>query len=148
MTQQWINEFPCPLSDTGRKVKGFPPWRKRSLYEYKADPGAPLTFQFCDHGYVRPNKHFETDMGSIPEAAQLLIPKDLHNPSFVLHDSACIEHGLYFSASYDGVYTFCHMPSWRVHRLLRESLSAAGFTCRARLVWFAVRTFGPRWNGK
>lgn len=146
MTQQWHNPQGFTLRDTGRKVPGFPPWRKRTLYEYRADPDEPLTFQFCDHGFVRPDRHGVTDMGSVPEAAQLIVPKDLHLPSFILHDSACRENGLYFSASLDGHYVFCPMPSNRVHRLLGDTLRAAGYTKRAGLVWAFVRTFGPRWK--
>ena len=147
MKQSWHNEFPIDMADTGRKVSRFPPWRKRTLYAYTEDPDRPMTFRFSRDGFVRPAPHLETDMGSIPPLAQLAIPKDLHNPSFILHDSGCHEHGLYFSGTLYGVYTFAPMTSRRVHALLRQCLVAAGHKYRARIVWAAVRAFGPRWHG-
>ena len=135
MNQQWHNEYGFELVDTGLKVRGFPPWRKRTRYKYRVDPVQPITFQFADHGFVRPAPHGFTDLGSVPELAQLLVPKDLHNPSFIIHDSGCRNHGLYFSGTLHGVYTFAPMPSRRIHALLRECLVAAGHKYRARIVW-------------
>jgi hypothetical protein len=143
---KWFNEFPCPLYDTGKKVPGFPPWRKRTLYEYRANDDAPMTFHIQPDIYIRPDRHGFTDMGSVPEFIQLIIPKDLHNPSFVLHDSGCREHGLYFSKRYEGPYTFSPMSSRALAKLLGQGLYAAGYTIRARHVYRAVRRFGPQFD--
>ena len=40
---RWINEFNAKLVDTGRKVKGWPSYRRRTLYEYTAHPEHPAT---------------------------------------------------------------------------------------------------------
>ena len=149
MKPRWHNEFPFPVSATGRKVDGFPPWRKRELYEYTAHRSHPATFQFASKGYVRPDRHFFTDAASVPEAAQLIVPKDLHWPSFVLHDSGYLKdhnghqgHGLWFSSTLDGEYVWHPVTREEVDRLLRWSLDAAGYPHRARLVWLAVRAGG------
>jgi hypothetical protein len=134
----WHNPAGFTLRDTLRKVNGFPPWRKRTLYEYQADAQHPLTVQFAEHGFVRPDRHGFTDMGSVPEVAQLVVPKDLHLASFIIHDSGYREHGLYVSSTLDGLYTFAPLSRARVDRLLREMLRAAGYPHRARLVWAAV----------
>ena len=142
----WHNEYGFTLRDTGRKARGCPPWRKRTIYEYTADHDAPLTYQFCNHGYLRPDKHGFTDLGSVPEILQLIIAKDLHNPSFIVHDSGCIYRGLWFSASLYGTYTFCPMGSRRMHELLDDMLTKAGYTRRGALAESGCRAFGPRWR--
>jgi len=142
----WHNEFCFRLDDTGTKVPGFPPWRRRTLYEYTADPHTPLTLQLSERLFVRPDKHGFTDMGSVPELAQLVIPKDLHNPSFIVHDSACREHGLYFSSTLNGEYVFCEISSVRASEILGRGLYAAGYRYRAHLAYRAVRRFGPHWH--
>jgi len=142
----WHNHYGFTLRDTGRKTRGWPWYRRRTVYEYTADPCHPMTFQFSEHGFVQPDRHGDTDLGSVPEAGQVIIPKDLHNPSFLLHDSACREHGLYFASHIEGPYTFCPIPSGRAHHLLGMCLYAAGYVRRAPLVYRAVLRFGPRWE--
>lgn len=143
----WINESGFTMRDTLRKVPGFPPWRKRALYEFTLDPVAPLTFHLPPHIFIQPDRHGFTDMGSIPELAQLLFaPKDLHNPSFILHDNVCDYKGLYFAVRLTGPYTFCPMSSAAGARLLGQCLYAAGYTRRAPLIYRAVRRFGPQFE--
>lgn len=143
---EWINPGGFVLRDTLTKVPGFPPWRRRNLYEYAADPVAPMTFRLGSV-FIRPDRHGLTDMGSVPEMLQYLFcPKDLHNPSFILHDSACREHGLYFASQFPGPYTFCPISSVRAAGLLGQCLYAAGYTRRAQIVYRAVRRFGPQFG--
>ena len=143
---KWINPKGFILRDTLTKVPGWPPWRKRTLYEYHADPDAPMTF-LIRGVYIRPDRHGFTDMGSVPEFLQYLFcPKDLHNPSFILHDSACREHGLYVSAELHGPYLFRPVSSIRAAGLLGQCLYAAGYTRRAPVVYRAVRRFGPQFG--
>jgi hypothetical protein len=140
----WHNPGGFALRDTLRKVPGFPPWRRRTLYEYTADADAPLTFEI-NGIFVRPDRHGETDMGSVPELLQALFcPKDLHNPSFIVHDSACREKGLYFASQHEGPYVFCPISSRRAALLLGQCLYAAGYPWRAPVVYRAVRRFGPQ----
>ena len=141
----WHNPYGFILRDTGRKAPGWPPYRRRTIYEYTADPDAPLTFQFYEHGFVQPDRHGETDLGSVPEGVQFLMPKDLHTPSFILHDSACREQKLYFSSRLRGPYTACRIEPDRAHLLLGQCLHAAGHTFRAPIAYQLVKWFGPRW---
>ena len=138
---RWHNAFPVPLKDTGHKVPGWPRWRRRTLYEYTA-ARAPMTF-FYMGVFIRPDRHGFTDLGSVPELLQLIVPKDLHCPSFILHDSACREHALYFAHRLDGPYEQRRVHSDDAARFLGAGLYAAGFTCRARLVERLVARFGP-----
>jgi len=141
----WHNEYGFSLRDTGNKVPGFPSWRRRTLYEYTADYDNPMTLQLGERIFVRPDRHGYTDLGSVPEAIQIVIPKDLHNPSFLIHDSATRDHGLYFSSTRDGVYVFCEISSHRAAEILGRGLYAAGYRYRAYLAYRAVRRFGPHW---
>lgn len=68
-----------------------------AIYVYNADPIEPCTFH-CrpDNGpevEIQPNKHFVTDMGSIPKALDWLFPKDRFN--YFPHDSGYEERGLW-----------------------------------------------------
>jgi len=140
----WHNEFGFDLRDTGRKRKGFL-WHLRTVYEYTADPDHPMTLQVSECCFVRPDTHGYTDLGSVPEPIQIVIPKDLHNPSFVIHDSACREHKLYFSSTLNGVYAGCYISSGSAAELLGKGLYAAGYKIRAYEAYHAVRRFGPQW---
>lgn len=146
MTPHWHNAFPFHLVDTGAKVPGFPPYRRRCLYEYTADPVHPATFQVGPQAFIRPDKHCFLDMASNPEILQPFVPKDLHNPSFCMHDCACAFHGLWFSQTLDGVYMFFPVSSSTAHELLGMSLESAGYSARGPVVQWAVSTFGPRWR--
>ena len=140
----WHNEFGFDLRDTGRKTKGFL-WHKRTVYEYTADPDYPMTLQASERCFIQPDMHGFTDLGSIPEPIQIFLPKDLHNPSFLLHDSACREHKLYFSSKLDGVYAPCYISSSSAADLLGRCLYAAGYTKRSYAAYHAVKRFGPQW---
>ena len=142
---QWHNEFPLPLVDTGRRTQGWPWYRQRPVYEYTARDIMPMTFQCGPACFVQPDKHFFTDLLSIPEFLQIFLGKDAHNPTAVIHDSACTHHGLYYSSTLDGVYTFCTISYTSAAELLGQCLYAAGYTVRAYPAWRAVRRFGPRW---
>jgi len=146
MTPRWINEWAFSLRDTGRKVPGFPCWRRRTEYEYTTDEYSPATFQCAPDVFVRPDRHGYTDMGSVPELLQLMVPKDLHLPSFILHDSACREGGLYYASNYLGPYKFRGVSSREAARLLGLSLSASGYPMRGPMVRAAVWLFGPHFR--
>jgi len=124
----------------------FPPWRVRTEYEFTLDDPNPLTYQHGPQCFIQPDRHGCTDMGSIPEALQPLVPKDAFLASFILHDSGCRERGLYFASGYNGPYTFSPIPSARVHALLRECIIAEGGYVRAWPIWALVRMFGPRFS--
>ena len=141
----WHNEFPLPLVDTGKKKKGWPPYRRRTLWEYTAHPENPLTFQCAESCFVRPDRHFFTDLASIPEVLQIFMPKDIHNPSAVLHDSACLYKSLFFSSTLNGVYVKCYISSSSAAELFGKGLYAAGYKVRAYPAWRAVVRFGPKW---
>jgi hypothetical protein len=144
---EWINPGGFILRDTLTKVPGWPPWRKRTLYEYTADECGPMTFHAGHRLFIRPDRHGYTDLGSVPELLQWFgFSKDLHNPSFIMHDSACREHGLYFAYCVLGPYTFCPMSSASAARLLGQCLHAAGYPHRARMIAAAVRRFGPQFG--
>jgi hypothetical protein len=126
-------------------MPGFPPWHRRPIYEYNRHKLTPVTLYVAPGVYVQPDRHFFTDMGSVPELIQYGIPKDLHNPSFVLHDWPCISHTLYFSSHPEGPYVECPVSSETAARLLGIGIYAAGFPVRARLVYRMVKACGPQW---
>ena len=121
--------------------------RKRKQYEFTLDAQSPLTFAPNPVLYIRPDRHGLTDLGSIPEQLEPFICRSRFEPSFILHDSACVHQGLYFSATYDGPYTFCRISSHSAAKLLRKCVRAEGaFWHTAALVFRAVDRFGPQWD--
>jgi len=122
--------------------------RKRRQYEVMLDPVTPLTLRVSPcNCYCRPDRHGFTDLGSIPEVVESLIPRNCHEPGFLIHDSACREHGLYFSREYDGPYTFCPVNSDTTHRLLGLTVRAlGGWPPTQWAIYNAVRRFGPQWS--
>jgi len=124
---------------------GWPRWHQRAQYEFDLDWKNPLTYRKADRVFIQPDRHGFTDMGSIPEPVQLIIPKDRFLASFIIHDSACRERGLYFGSCPVSPFVFAPISSIRAHSLLREMILAeGGAPWQARLVWAAVRAFGPR----
>jgi len=142
----WVVDYPIRLDDTGVRIPGWPPWRRRPLYEYNKAGATPVTLQLASDLFVRSDRHFYTDLGSVPELGQLVVPKDLHNPSYVLHDSSCLFYGLYFSTTENGEYVFHAISSEAAAKILALGFYAAGYTLRCRLVHRLVRRLGPQWK--
>ena len=122
--------------------------RKRKQYEFTLDPVAPLTFRHPDGCFIQPDRHGLTDLASIPiQLEPVAGARNQYEPSVLVHDSVCREHGLYFSPQLEGPFTFSPVSSPDAHRLLRLCLRAEGaWVTTAGTWWGFVRTFGPRWN--
>jgi hypothetical protein len=147
-TPYWWNEWAFSLRATGRKVPGFPCWHRRTEYEYTSDAINPPTFHIEPNLFVRPDRHGFTDMGSVPEFIQVWVQKDLHLPSFILHDSACRERCLYYSETFDGPYECRPISSRDAARLLGLSLSVSGYPVRGPAIGGIVRAFGPHFRAE
>jgi hypothetical protein len=150
----WLYEFTgFTLRDRGFKVRGWPPWHWREMYEFTADPHNPLTFYVKDYlarglpgPYIRRDRHGDTDMGSVPEPVQVIVSKDHHLPSYLVHDGACDDHGLWFASEMRGVYIFQRISSATAAMLLGMGFHAAGYPKRGQLVYQMVRCFGPQFE--
>jgi hypothetical protein len=150
MGEYYVGHFEHPtgyvLRDTGRLVQGWPSWRRRREYEFTLDRAAPMTFCHRSGFAIQPDRHGLTDMGSVPEILQAIVSKDSYLPAFIIHDSACREHGLYFRAIGEP-FTFCPVSSLDAHRLLREMvLALGGSLSMAGIIYAAVRVGGPNWK--
>jgi len=154
---QWLNPTGYVLHPTGKWEPGMGylfglgalvGWRrKRRQYEFRLDPVAPLTFEHPNGFYVQPDRHGFTDLGSIPEILEPFVHRTSYEPSFLLHDSACREHGLYFSSQVEGPFVFCEIGSDAAHRLLRMTTRAEGaWRQMSWAIYQAVYRFGPQWE--
>jgi hypothetical protein len=102
----------------------------------------PLTYRDRYGGYWRTRKSFDSDLGSIPPAAQIVIPKDSAIRAFLFHDDAYDQHALLFSL--DG-WTYRPRPISRAEAddLLRETMAEDGLDgWRGAAAFRAVRAFG------
>lgn len=127
---------------------GLPsPWRK-PIWEFQNSISEPLTYRAMFGYYVQPDRHrAETDLGSIPVPLRGFFPESEFALSYILHDSACRDHGLWTAYTARGPFRFHWMTSLHVHYLLRESIVAeGGSAARAATIWACVRLFGPRWS--
>lgn len=122
--------------------------RKRRQYEFTLDRVRPLTLCLYPGGwYCQPDRHGLTDLGSVPEVAESLLPRNCYEPGFIVHDSACRERGLYFASQIEGPYTFCPIDSDAAHRLLGLTVRSMGaWPATQAAIYRAVRHFGPQWE--
>jgi len=118
-----INPSGYTLRDTGQFETGFLPWIKVRRYEFVLSRRIPLTFWSQTRGkYIRPDRHGYTDMGTVPLVLQWAVQKDAFLVSFIFHDSAWREGGLYFSDAYGGPYIFQAMHRSDSNALLKEMI--------------------------
>ena len=116
---------------------------RKAVYEFTANHEWPITFRRGNGDYVQTDRHFQTDMGSIPRFGQLLIPKDSYLEPFIFHDCAFLHHGLWFKGPDDLCFSFRRMHMGEANALLREMMQAQGaWNITASTVYAAVQTFG------
>ena len=147
MTSHFINRHGYALKPTPQFTPGFLFAGGRRIYEFTLDYFDPLTFYDADTQlFVQPDRHGFSDMGTISRLCQLVVPKDQFIDSFVMHDSACVHHGLYIARLSTGPFLFHPMHSHEVHALLGRMVHAEGGTIRAHIIGPLVLAFGPRWT--
>jgi len=143
----WHNPWGYEIRDTGKRRRVWT--LRRTIYRVTLDADAPTTLQLAERTFVRFGREpFESDKGTVPYPVEWLIPRDLHTPTWFMHDYACDTHGLWFSSQLNGHYTFCQISSPRAHWIMGVGLTAAGFPVRGAKAWAVVRMFGPRWGIK
>ena len=118
-----------------------------ALYEFENDLLDPWTYHHPCGYSVRPDRHFVTDMGSIPKILQGLIPvlfsKDLWLGDFCLHDSGYKHGGLWFAKHDPLVFTFSKMARSAVDEMLDITIHASGGGCISSApIWAGVRLGG------
>ena len=112
-------------------------WAPKPLYEFTLAIRDPLTYVGADGREYQPDRRYQTDKGTIPRPLQVLMPSDLFERSFLLHDSGYAFGGLWITGA------FVVMTRAAVDALLREMILAEGGTeVQAWMVYAAVRTFG------
>jgi len=123
-------------------------WTK-AIFFIEMDVRRPLIFKRPDGVWFKTRGTFYSDHGSIPLTVQPGLPKDRFLLSFLIHDSACIDHGLYVSRDKGITWTFEWMPSGDVHILLGVMVRAEDATrLQFALVFRAVWRFGPKWTAE
>lgn len=144
-----INHFDNPRGfaleeDHWQRACGIP---YKLIYEFTLEPDSPLTYISADGTAYQPDRHFLTDMGSVPRTAQLLIPKDRFR-GFYLHDSAYRHKGLWIKLPTEKHFYFVRMSRREADDLLYEMCLAdpePAWHATARAIWLAVRAGG--WAG-
>lgn len=137
----WKGDF---KNETGYTLVKIPGTNDPAMYEFQIDFMHPLEYHIRAGGVFQPDRHWKTDMGSIPVFIQALtgINKDSFLLSFLLHDCACIHKGLFWK--YPGAAGFIFRPLNRATRdeLLRDCIRAEGGSwLQAQAVYRAVRLY-------
>ena len=117
----------------------------KAQYEFMLSRTHPLTYVDAHGNRWQPNRHYFTDMGSVPKVGQLLIPKDRFL-GFYLHDSAYIEGGLWLKTLVAARFEFVRLPKSRVDEMLHDMCMADPVPCwesTADVVYRAVRMATP-----
>ena len=139
---EWRNESSAHLANAKRPT-GY--WHPR-LYEFTASLEWPLTYiDACECSW-QPDRHFLTDMGSIPRIVQGLpgLGKDDRLCSYLLHDSAYVHGGLWRSPCTTFGYSFHALTKAEADRLLYYMLRAeGGGWLAAQAIYRAVRLASP-----
>lgn len=120
---------------------------RTGIYEYTADAERPLTMVLADGTEIQPDKHFETDMGSVPLRIQALpgglFQKDRWLAAYILHDSGYSHGGLWVRRPGEGAFHFEPMTKAQVDDLLRTGiLILGGPSWNANVIHWAVDEFG------
>ena len=136
---------PIPMQDCRRRKLPCH-WWSRPLYDFTLDPIDPLTFHSGDGLEIQPCRAFVTDLGSIPEVVQLLIPaldRARYARSYLFHDSAYVKHLAW--ARYSPKLPFARLQVTRqwADGYLRAMLLAEGaWQATAQTVYAGVRAGG------
>jgi len=118
-----------------------------AVWSYNADPREPLTWADDGGFHLRPDRHFLTNLGSVPRLFRNLISQDRFPQAWIQHDSACEHHGAYFSRSEHGDYVLAPLTSAEACDLMRAGiLASGGAPWLAGLIYWAVRLCGPQWS--
>lgn len=136
------------------QIRGFEVWPikqvpylwllSKTIYQYQENSLSPMTFIHPDGRWIRPNKSFQTDQGSIPRMLRLVIDKDRFL-IFYFHDSGYMEKGLWVSNDKSVTWEFQKMERSEVDDLLLPGISfdpCPGNAATAYAVWSVVRMFG------
>lgn len=126
-------------------------WFGKQLYEFQNYMPDPLTCVLPCMRIVRPDRHFTTDLGSVPKTLQALAPiyfaKDRFPKSYIFHDSHYKHGGGWFAIK--GGWEFRRLTRKQADDILREMvLLEGGSRIAARLIWAGVRAGGwASWKG-
>ena len=139
---KWHNEYGYIRRDTGRREQG------KAVFEFTLDTRHPMTLQAGPQCFLQPDRHGFSNGGNVPWIGRLIVPDDLHWPSFIIHDIICADdlHRIYVSPSLHGEYEPIAVSSKYAAWVMGVGLYAAGYTNRAYFATRAVRMFGPRWD--
>lgn len=98
----------------------------KAIYEFRLNDKKPLTFTAPDGTRYQPDRHCETDMGSIPLSLQMVYPKDRYLLSFLFHDSGWRHGGLYVKRLGQKRFTFQKMSLGKMNKLLGLMIRCEG----------------------
>ena len=114
-----------------------------AVYDFTLNAEKPLTFIHPDGWRLQSDRHFQTDMGSIPKRLQRFLPKDKFLLSFSMHDSAYGHGGLFIAGQDDSEFVFWRMTRREIDDLFCLMLISEGCDpWPARAIWLAVRIGG------
>lgn len=131
----------------------------KAVYDFRLVPENPLTYIDAKGIKYQPDRHFQTDQGTIPRAIQWMIQKDRFL-GFYFHDSAYRFGGLYINRpewkrisyvdkngniSFLPEYRWQEMTRSEADKLLRDMMQAdpcPGNWLTRWSVWAAVRAGG------
>ena len=99
---------------------------KKALYNFQADKHNPITFRRENGELIRCDRHFVTDLGSIPRTLQLIVPSSQYRAPFIFHDSAYLHHGEYVKRPDDLCFLWRPLTMREANERLYEMMRAEG----------------------
>lgn len=122
---------------------------KKAIYRVTVDDICPFTFVSADGSWRRPDKTFDSDLGSVPSGLRWFCDKDRFK-GFFGHDSNYVHGGFWISRDLGRTWTFVENTKVDADRNLREEIiydPYPGTLIQACLIYAAVKYFGKGvWN--
>ncbi len=119
-----------------------------AIYEFTAAPIASLSFVTPMGIRIQRARHGTTDLGSIPPCLQQFpsLSKDRFLLSYLYHDSACANGGLWMRHPGDETYSFHDMSRLECDQLLCRMVGAEGGNAAQRRAIYAGVRIGAKWQ--
>ena len=130
-----------------RLVKCGETWDSCALYECTLDVAAPLEFVAADGTAYQPDRHFVSDLASIPRLLWMVpsFERDHALLSGLVHDSAYCHAGLWTRPPGLLAVIWCALDRATVDAVFAEMVVAeTGSTWLSWMMWVAVRLGGGR----
>ena len=142
MRFNWTGSFCNYEEGRGYTLTPLPSDGKRKRWEFQLDKRTPLQFVGNDQTRWETDRHFVTDLGSIPAFLQWMFNPAEYTLAFLFHDSGCIHKGMFRKDASMAEFIFLPMTRAEIDGMLRDLIRAEGGSwLHAWQIYLGVRAY-------